>query len=276
MSISVECPACGHAFKAKDKYAGRLGACPQCKAAVQVPARTPQVRTSPSPRSTTPVETPRPAGETKSYVTVRCTDCRRHFKAREKSAPRKKRCPSCGASITVPTKSPSPNRPRPAATAPADDSWDDLVADVAPVAETTNAYTNVSVGAPLPTMRTADRPAVTFHHPQINGRALVWAILAIAAAVFVIYGLINGEAALFIAVGSLLTMVVCYIIVVVRIVRLDPGGMGRLLLVCWLIVILVNIFIGGLAAAVESEPSSGICLWRSACSSSSQRSRPSS
>ena len=37
MSILVTCAECANSFKVKDRYAGKTGACPLCKATLEVP-----------------------------------------------------------------------------------------------------------------------------------------------------------------------------------------------------------------------------------------------
>lgn len=39
MAISVICPSCKATFKVSDKFAGKKGPCPKCKAEIQVPAK---------------------------------------------------------------------------------------------------------------------------------------------------------------------------------------------------------------------------------------------
>jgi len=43
MSIHVICPGCHTRFKVSDKFAGRTGACPKCKAAIRVPSKAEEV-----------------------------------------------------------------------------------------------------------------------------------------------------------------------------------------------------------------------------------------
>lgn len=43
MAIEVTCPACHQTMMVKDSFAGKKGACPKCKAAVEVPAPEPFV-----------------------------------------------------------------------------------------------------------------------------------------------------------------------------------------------------------------------------------------
>ena len=39
MSIPVVCPGCRTRFKVSDRFAGQSGACPKCKAKIEVPAQ---------------------------------------------------------------------------------------------------------------------------------------------------------------------------------------------------------------------------------------------
>jgi len=44
MSILVVCPGCHKSFRVSDKFAGKSGACPKCKARIDVPAKTEEVK----------------------------------------------------------------------------------------------------------------------------------------------------------------------------------------------------------------------------------------
>jgi hypothetical protein len=44
MSIPVVCPGCHKAFRVSDKFAGKSGPCPNCKATIQVPAKVAEVQ----------------------------------------------------------------------------------------------------------------------------------------------------------------------------------------------------------------------------------------
>lgn len=44
MSISVACPHCGAAFRVKDSYAGRRGACPRCRGVIEVSGGLPDAK----------------------------------------------------------------------------------------------------------------------------------------------------------------------------------------------------------------------------------------
>jgi len=44
MSILVVCPGCKKSFKVSDKFAGKSGACPKCKAIIHVPGKGEEVR----------------------------------------------------------------------------------------------------------------------------------------------------------------------------------------------------------------------------------------
>jgi hypothetical protein len=44
MSILVVCPGCHRRFQVSDKFAGKSGACPKCKAAIEVPSKEEEVQ----------------------------------------------------------------------------------------------------------------------------------------------------------------------------------------------------------------------------------------
>ena len=44
MSILVVCPGCRKSFKVSDRFAGKSGPCPSCKATIQVPTKSEEVK----------------------------------------------------------------------------------------------------------------------------------------------------------------------------------------------------------------------------------------
>ena len=44
MSILVVCPGCKKSFQVNDKFAGKSGPCPKCKATIRIPAKTEEVK----------------------------------------------------------------------------------------------------------------------------------------------------------------------------------------------------------------------------------------
>ena len=53
MSISVSCCECSKSFKVKERYAGKLGACPFCGAMLQVPDESLDLVASEEPQAAT-------------------------------------------------------------------------------------------------------------------------------------------------------------------------------------------------------------------------------
>lgn len=65
MSIIVVCPGCRKRFQVDDKFAGRTGACPNCKAPIRVPTKEEEVKIH------APGEAPIAAGEPGSNLVIK-------------------------------------------------------------------------------------------------------------------------------------------------------------------------------------------------------------
>lgn len=84
MSLLVTC-SCGQSFRAQPELAGKRVPCPVCGTALQIPAPSPPVPSSPKP----------PA------LAVTC-QCGRSFRAKPELAGKRVACPACGVALRIP------------------------------------------------------------------------------------------------------------------------------------------------------------------------------
>lgn len=133
MSIDVTCPHCLAHLKIKEKYAGRQGACPNCKGPLAIPAASagaaaagtaPQPPTAvpqppvvapqrgwtgdrpasspPAPPSGASAPTDSGAAAAGDSILFRCDLCGRQLRAARQYAGRPTRCTGCGQVLTIP------------------------------------------------------------------------------------------------------------------------------------------------------------------------------
>lgn len=276
MSIPVTCTSCGHKFKAKEKYAGRSGGCPECGATVKVPAAAQStVKQSVGGSSPGGSSVGSGVGRAKSskaakgsLATLACGDCGDTFKAQLQSKARDAKCPSCGVELTIPA---DPNRQRaPAASTtlvpvPAntaiDNLWDELPNDLGSGGDASSGFSLAELPAAGPTALQAPQlpkkkiqkrqSSISFDDPMAAMKAGGLALAALIAVGVLGWGAINGS---FLGACELLAQLVllgCYITVVVRMCQHGRYGLAIFSGGGWLLGMLI--IFGTLGAAIAKS-----------------------
>ncbi len=272
MSIPVQCKSCGHAFKAKEKYAGRRGACPQCGATVYVPAIEQASATSSSGESGLSIREESSANKDKSpAVTLACGDCGHRFKAHLQSTARDATCPGCGVELTIPAKSKPKSKPaaakRPAVnedSRPSGDLWDDLPAPSAAGGSATiwfgsdNMAAADSALAPAPQLPKKPKQKKTSRGLSFDNpvKLTMFGVGGTLAVLLLGYGAISGKFLIAVELIARFVSFVCYVIVMVRMFQNKRTGLALFSLFGWVIGLVVMVLMGGVAIATSSESSS--------------------
>lgn len=95
MTIAVTCPHCQARLTLKDEFAGRRGACPKCKGAIQVPAARQ------SAPAAAPAQPPAASG-VDDPIRVSCPQCGKVLQGRASMAGKRVKCPACSQVLVLP------------------------------------------------------------------------------------------------------------------------------------------------------------------------------
>jgi hypothetical protein len=93
MTIAVTCPHCQARLTLKDEFAGRRGACPKCKGAIQVPAARQSAPLAQPPAAASGVDDP---------IRVSCPQCGKVLQGRASMAGKRVKCPACSQVLVLP------------------------------------------------------------------------------------------------------------------------------------------------------------------------------
>lgn len=275
MSIPVQCKSCGHAFKAKEKYAGRRGGCPKCGATVNVPAIKLPAASSASGESGLSIQDASSSSSAKvkgPSVTLACGDCGRRFKAQLRSTPREAVCPGCGVELSIPAREKPKSKPaaakRPTAnedSKPSSDLWADLPAPSATGGDATiwfgdrNTAASSSPAAPVPQLpkksnKRKSSGGISFDNPVKLGIGGLLAVLVLG------FGAVSGHflLTLLILVSSvvLLAPTVCYVIVIVKMFQNGRIGLALFSMFGWVIGVVFMLLFPAIGAGMDASSGS--------------------
>jgi len=245
LSIPVKCTSCGHAFRAKDKYAGREGGCPKCGEPISVPALGSGAAdsTSSQARQTTPPGTARDTGESISHLV--CGGCGREFTARKKAQPTQTKCVGCGAALTIPAST-SHGTAAAGSGLPGNDFWDELPGDSASGGEETTGFSLAGLDAPSAPSPSAPKPppglarkrgGLTYlkNYPLSVLRIAGLAFAAIITVSSLLWGVLTGNLIAAISMMVQLGSFACYVTVIVKMFQNQRYGMAMFSIFGWLI-----------------------------------------